>query len=107
MKQGDYPYFCIVKGDISGIQDFVFDTKIDGALKALKAKSFYISFLLDTVAKYILKEEEIPICNLIFNGGWHFYLLMPAYFVEKLEQYQKKIDRLLFEAHRGSISILL
>ncbi|WP_271629078.1 type III-A CRISPR-associated protein Cas10/Csm1 [Caldicellulosiruptor sp. DIB 104C] len=107
IKRGDYPYFCLVKGDISGIQDFVFDTKMDGALKALKAKSFYISFLLDTVAKYILKEEKMPVCNLIFNGGGHFYLLMPAYFAEKLEQYQKKIDRLLFEVHRGSISILL
>jgi CRISPR-associated protein Csm1 len=107
IKKGEFPYFCLVKGDISGIQDFVFDTKMDGALKALKAKSFYISFLLDTVARFILKKENMPICNLIFNGGGHFYLLMPAYFAEKVEDYQKEIDKLLFKAHRGSISILL
>ncbi|ABP65729.1 CRISPR-associated protein, Csm1 family [Caldicellulosiruptor saccharolyticus DSM 8903] len=107
IKKGDYPYFCLVKGDVSGIQDFVFDTKMDGALKALKAKSFYISFLLDTIARYILKEEKMPICNLIYNGGGHFYLLMPGYFMRKLSQYQQKIDKILFSAHRRALSVLL
>lgn len=91
IKNGDYPYFCLVKGDVSGIQDFVFDTKMDGALKALKAKSFYISFLLDTIARYILKEENMPICNLIYNGGGHFYLLMPRYFMDKLPAVPAKV----------------
>lgn len=107
IKNGDYPYFCLVKGDVSGIQDFVFDTKMDGALKALKAKSFYVSFLLDTIARYILKEENMPICNLIYNGGGHFYLLMPRYFMDKLPQYQQKFDRILFDVHKGAVSIFL
>ena len=107
IKEDHYPYFCLVKGDVSGIQDCVFDTKMDGALKAFKAKSFYISFLLDTIARYILKEENMPICNLIYNGGGHFYLLMPRYFMDKLLQYQQKIDKILFSAHRGALSVLL
>lgn len=107
IKKGDFRYFCLVKGDVSGIQDFVFDTKMDGALKALKAKSFYISFLLDTIARYILREEKMPICNLIYNGGGHFYLLMPRYFMEKLPQYQQKIDRILFSAHKGLLGVFL
>lgn len=107
IKKGDCPYFCLVKGDVSGIQDFVFDTSMDGALKALKAKSFYISFLLDTIARYILKEENMPICNLIYNGGGHFYLLMPRYFMEKISHYQQKIDKILFSAHRGALNVLL
>lgn len=107
LQEGEYGYFCLVKGDVSGIQNFVFDTRMDGALKALKAKSFYISFLLDTVARYILKEEDMPICNLIYNGGGHFYLLMPKYFMDKLPQYQQKLDRILFEVHKGSINIFL
>lgn len=107
IQKGDGELFCLVKGDASGIQDFVFDTSMDGALKALKGKSFYIAFLLDTIARFILKEENMPICNLIYNGGGHFYLLMPKSFEEKLPYYQSVIDNAMFKAHKGHLSVLL
>ncbi|WAM33891.1 type III-A CRISPR-associated protein Cas10/Csm1 [Caldicellulosiruptor morganii] len=107
IKKGDGELFCLVKGDVSGIQDFVFDTKIDGALKALKGKSFYISFLLDTIAKFILKEENMPVCNLIYNGGGHFYLLLPRSFEERLSHYQSLIDSIMFKAHKGALNVFI
>jgi len=107
IQKGDGELFCLVKGDVSGIQDFVFDTRMDGALKALKGKSFYIAFLLDTIARFILKEENMPVCNLIYNGGGHFYLLMPKSFEERLHQYQSMIDNVMFKAHKGALNVLL
>ncbi|AEH51249.1 type III-A CRISPR-associated protein Cas10/Csm1 [Pseudothermotoga thermarum] len=99
--------FLLVKGDASGIQDFVFDTSTEGALKALKGKSFYISYLLDTIAKYILKEINLPICNMLYNGGGHFYLLLPKYSEESLNDFQSKIDEVLFKAHNGSLNVFI
>lgn len=107
IQKGDGELFCLVKGDVSGIQDFVFDTKMNGALKALKGKSFYIAFLLDTIARFILKEENMPICNLIYNGGGHFYLLMPKSFEERLPNYQSIMNSIMFRYHKGALSVLL
>ncbi|KXG76751.1 CRISPR-associated protein Cas10/Csm1 [Fervidicola ferrireducens] len=105
--KGEGRYFCLVKGDISGIQDFVYDTKMDGATKALRGRSFYISYIMDLIAKYILRTEKLPLTNLLFSGGGHFYLLMPASFMEKVGEYQKFIDEVFFEAHKGRLSVLL
>lgn len=32
----------LLKGDISGIQEFIFNVQSDGAAKTLKAKSYYV-----------------------------------------------------------------
>jgi CRISPR-associated protein Csm1 len=101
------PLFCLVKGDISGIQDFVYDVAVDGATKALRGRSFYISYLLWVVARYILRKEKLPITNILYGGGGHFYLLLPGSFLERIEEYQEKLDNLLFDAHDGKLCILL
>ncbi|SHE33324.1 CRISPR-associated protein Csm1 [Caldanaerobius fijiensis DSM 17918] len=106
-EDGEGDLFCLVKGDISGIQDFVYDTEMDGATKSLRGKSFYISYLMDLVAKYILINEKMPICNMIYSGGGHFYLLMPAKFIDKIDYYQGILDQILFNAHGLRLSILI
>ncbi|SNX53623.1 type III-A CRISPR-associated protein Cas10/Csm1 [Thermoanaerobacterium sp. RBIITD] len=99
--------FCLVKGDISGIQDFVYDTDMDGAIKALRGKSFYISYLLNAFSKYILRKERLPLCNLLYSGGGHFYLIMPGYFINKIEYYQREFDEILYKAHSGRLALLI
>ncbi|TYP55422.1 type III-A CRISPR-associated protein Cas10/Csm1 [Thermosediminibacter litoriperuensis] len=99
--------FCLVKGDISGIQDFVYDTKMDGATKALRGKSFYLSYLMTVIPKYILKKERLPITNLLYSGGGHFYLIMHGRFLQKLDEYQKELDGLFLDAHHGKLALLL
>ena len=106
-SKGEGKYFCLVKGDISGIQEFVYDTKMDGATKALRGKSFYISYISDLAAKVILKNEKLPLTNLLFSGGGHFYLLMPYSFKNKVDYYQQLFDEIFFEGHKGKLSILL
>lgn len=103
----DEDLFCLVKGDISGIQDFVYDTRMDGATKALRGKSFYLSYLMTAIPKYILKRERLPLCNLLYSGGGHFYLIMPGSFLRKLEDYQRELDDLFLDAHRAKLALLL
>jgi len=99
--------FCLVKGDISGIQNFVYDIDMDNAAKALRGRSFYISYLLKTVATRMLIDEKLPLTNLLYEGGGHFYLLMPGYFLHKLEDYRTRLNELMYEAHGQKLSILL
>jgi len=107
ITEDEFQYFSIIKGDISGIQDFVYDTDTDGASKALKGKSFYISFLMDTIAKYIIKNENLSMANILMCGGGHFYILAPRSTMERIEEYQEYIEQVLYTAHNGKLSVLL
>lgn len=99
--------FCLLKGDISGIQDFVYDITSKGAAKGLKGRSFYLAMLAEVVAEWLLREEELPLTNLLFSGGGHFYLLLPEKFLGRLEERRKQLNSLLWEAHDGKLSLIL
>ncbi|MCR4432195.1 MAG: type III-A CRISPR-associated protein Cas10/Csm1 [Tepidanaerobacteraceae bacterium] len=107
VQEDSKPLFCLVKGDISGIQDFVYDVAMDGATKSLRGRSFYISYLLRAVACYILKKERIPVTNIIYSGGGHFYLLMPGSFLNRIDEYQRELDEIFFDFHGGKLCLLI
>ncbi len=46
--------FILLGGDISGIQDFIYDIPNKGAAKQLKGRSFYIHLITETIVRYIL-----------------------------------------------------
>ncbi|MDK2945837.1 MAG: CRISPR-associated protein Csm1 [Geotoga sp.] len=95
----------IIKGDISGIQDFLYNISQEKAVKKLRGRSFYITYLLEIVTKYIIENEGLSISNILFNGGGHFYLIVPAKTIEKLEKYQKYIDEVMYKAHGIELNI--
>lgn len=97
----------IVKGDISGIQNFIYNVSQEHAVKKLRGRSFYLSYLLEIIARYILKSEGLSIANVLYNGGGHFYLLVPAKTIDRLEIYQKKIDEIMFKAHGIDLAVNL
>lgn len=107
ITEDEFQYFSLVKGDISGIQDFVFDTEMDGAANALKGKSFYISFLMDTIAKFIAAKENLSSANILMCGGGHFYILAPRVTMTRINDYQEYIDKVMYSAHGGKLSVLL
>jgi|GEM_PF-478257 len=107
ITDNEFPYFSLIKGDISGIQDFVYDTDMDGASSALKGKSFYISFLMDTIAKFIVAKENLSVANILMCGGGHFYILGPRITMTRINEYQEYIDKVMFSAHGGKLSVLL
>ncbi|ABR31513.1 phosphohydrolase [Thermosipho melanesiensis] len=104
-KNYDEKILGIVKGDISGIQDFLYNISQERAVKKLRGRSFYITYLLEIVAKYIIENEGLSISNILFNGGGHFYLIVPAKTIDKLEKYQKYIDEVMYKAHGIGLNI--
>lgn len=78
----------LVKGDLSGIQTYIFDVVSDGAARSLKSRSLRVQLICRLAARYILEELELTPANLLFIGGGNFYLLIPAAkhttFVEKV-----------------------
>lgn len=70
-------YYKLVSGDISGIQDFIYTISSKGALKSLRARSFYLEIMLEHIVDEILEANNLYRCNLLYTGGGHFYMLLP------------------------------
>jgi len=82
-SQGDSG-FLLVKGAVSGIQDFIYaDVKSeepgegDKKAKLLRGRSFFVSMLNHTIAEYIVEWMRLEQANVVFVGGGHFNLLLP------------------------------
>ncbi|MEJ5310506.1 MAG: type III-A CRISPR-associated protein Cas10/Csm1 [Anaerolineae bacterium] len=97
----------LVGGDISGVQDFIYTITDRGATSALRGRSFYLQLLTEAVARYVLRRLELPITNLIYQGGGAFYLLARADDGNKLRELQREVDHILLAHHRGDLYLAL
>lgn len=76
--------YLLVKGDLSGIQEYIYggiQQKTAGGLaklsKRLRGRSILVTLLTDFLANVALRELDLPVWNLLFAGGGHFNLLLP------------------------------
>jgi CRISPR-associated protein Csm1 len=105
----------LVKGDINGIQNFIYNVYEGegGVAKILRARSFYVSILSNVIIKYIEKTmEKNWKCNTILNGGGGFIVkITPTSeekkeeFGEKLENIRKDVEEFLLKELYGEIGI--
>jgi len=69
---------CLVAGDLSGIQKFIYTISSDGALKSLRARSFYLELVAEEIVQQLLERLNLPRTSVIYSGGGNLYLLAPA-----------------------------
>jgi CRISPR-associated protein Csm1 len=90
IRDYDKKYFTILGGDFSGVQDFIYTTSSRGALKTLRAKSFFLELLTEHLVTQICSRFNLSIANVIYSGGGRFYLLLPD--LSSLEDSIKEIS---------------
>jgi CRISPR-associated protein Csm1 len=97
----------LVKGDLSGIQDFLYLTGRGGVASGLKGRSAFLQLLTEAVADFVLRQLELPpVCLLLASGG-HFYLLAPYNQAATLEGLRTTISQKLLQAFQGDLRMLL
>jgi len=102
------PVCALVKGDISGTQDFLYLLTSSGAARGLRGRSFYLHLLTEVIAEWLLRQFHLPSTNVLFVGGGHFYLLLPyRETIERWDSCQRHIARVLWTIHRGDLALLL
>ncbi len=98
----------LLKGDISGIQNFLYQILSDGAARQLRGRSFYLQLLTEAIAHWVLRQLGLPIVNLLLASGGHFYILAPYTDAsEKLKDLQRKISEKLWTLHHSDLSFIL
>ncbi len=65
----------LVAADISGIQKFIYNISSDGALKSLRARSFFLELVTIEIVQQLLTKLELPQSNVIYSGGGKVYIL--------------------------------
>ena len=105
----DKHYYRLVSGDISGIQDFIYTISSKGALKSLRARSFYLEIMLEHIVDEILEANNLYRCNLLYTGGGHFYMLLPntPKVQNSLKEAQEKINNWFVNEFGNSLYIAI
>lgn len=76
----------LLKGDISGIQGFLYNEVAENReqaglsqrlSKSLRGRSFYIALLTDFIAEELTAELGLEQANIIYSGGGNFMMLAP------------------------------
>lgn len=99
---------ALIKGDISGIQTFLYQILSSGAARELRGRSFYLQLLTEAIAHWVLRQLDLPITNLLLASGGHFYILAPYTEArEKLDSLRRTISQNLWSLHRGDLSCIL
>ncbi len=68
----------LLKGDINGIQKYIFDVQNNGAAKSLKAKSFLIEKIGSVACEKVLSELNNVNGTKFYEGGGSFYIWFDA-----------------------------
>jgi len=107
LKTSNEEVALLVGGDLSGVQEFIYTITSRGATSALRGRSFYLQLLTEAIARYVLRRLNLPITNLIYQGGGNFYLLARADDADQLQTIQQNISRILLQHHRGDLYVAL
>lgn len=106
--------FLLVKGDLSGIQGYIYGDlqhKTAGGLtnlsKRLRGRSIIVSLLIDFLADIILKELSLPAWHMLFAGGGHFNLLIPKSKETELQILSNKLDKEMQRIFGDRLNLIL
>jgi CRISPR-associated protein Csm1 len=107
--------FMFVEGDLSGIQDFIYNPAFngqelqDGMAKRLRGRSFYLSLLVSTLADYLALELGLSRLNILWSSGGHFVIAAPntQATADRLTQARTAIQSWIWQDFRGALGVII
>ncbi len=108
------PRHLIIKGDISGIQSFIFQVKTPedvrkGTSKRLRGRSFSIQMLTDAIIYNILERLHLSSTSILTNAAGNFTLLVPNVdeVVAELSKLKEEISKYMKDHFQGILGLSL
>lgn len=95
----DKDMFLLYSLDVSGIQNFIYNISSKGALKALRARSFYLEIMMEHIVDSFLERLNLTRANLLYAGGGHCYMILPntKLVKDKIKSLEKEVNRWFME----------
>jgi CRISPR-associated protein Csm1 len=101
--------YHIVYGDLSGIQKFVYTISSRGALKTLRARSFFLELLTLHIVQRIVEGCEVSPLNVLYATGGIFSVLIPATegTTDKINDIRESVNDYLANLHDGRVYLAM
>lgn len=104
--------FLLLAADFSGIQNYIFAvarTNVKGVAKRLRARSFLVDAMIQSLAYQICEKTEVPYGNILMLTGGKFYILLPnkSSVLSQLNAVRQTLEEDLFQRFYGDISVNL
>jgi len=100
----------IIKGDVSGIQKFIFNEiqSVKSPAKTMRGRSFFVKLLSDALVAYLLDSLDLYESNVFYNSGGHFVIFAPntQSIKDKINEIEEKVSRMLFAAFEDHLQIV-
>ncbi|RNC67985.1 MAG: type III-A CRISPR-associated protein Cas10/Csm1 [Desulfuromonadales bacterium] len=102
--------FRLVAGDLSGIQNFIFEIGSTNPKKlstVLRGRSYYLSLLTELAALKILRRLDLPITCRIMNAAGRFVLLVPNTdtVIKELANVVKEIENFIYDRFLAKLAL--
>ena len=104
--------FLLLVGDLSGIQNYIFNiTHIwaGGVAKRLRARSFQLNIISEIISHKILHIFNLPLANILMASGGKFYILLPNTNTkeadDKIMSIKKEADFWFYENLNAEINV--
>ncbi len=109
---GDEQCFLLVVGDLSGIQEYLYDVAnvgVGGVARRLRARSLYLQLITEVAAQQILAAAGMPFLNTLMASGGRFYLLLPNHERGRraVAEAQRRVDSWLLQHLGGELALNL
>lgn len=110
IKDDKMDKFILLVGDLSGIQNYIFNITHIGAggiAKRLRARSLQVNLLSDIVSHKILHLFKLPIANILMSSGGKFYILLPNIegTIDNIRAIKKNIDTWFYNKFNAEINL--
>ncbi len=97
-KENKQIQFKLVNGGITGVQKFIYTVPNKGCLKTLRARSFYLEFIISHSINEVLKRMGSNSCNILFIGGSNF-----MFFVEDTKNNERILEEFKLQVNKWLI----
>ena len=97
----DAEAFLFIGGDLSGIQNYIYNITSLKANKNLKGRSFYLQLLIDSIIRTIIHKCNLSKANIVYSSGGGFYLIAPntKFVTEQYKIIKQKVSDALYKTH--------
>ncbi|MBI3583950.1 MAG: type III-A CRISPR-associated protein Cas10/Csm1 [Nitrospinae bacterium] len=102
--------FILLVGDLSGIQNYIFNITHIGAggvAKRLRARSFQLNMMSEIISHKILHAFNLPLANMLMASGGKFYMLLPntKNTADKIKSIKQEVDLWFYKNLNAEINL--
>jgi len=113
VRAGQEPAVRLIKGDVSGIQAFIYrelrGDETENPAQLLRGRSFFVALLARAVVRHLQRQLQLPDGCVIYSSGGHFLMLAPNTedALQRLDTADRHINLALFRELNGAIQLVL